>query len=94
MASRVGSALSKLPAVTVGPVETNIVMLNLDQPVGQDVAHAAAARGVLLHAMDPKTLRVVTHRDVDGDDIGLAIEVLSDGLRTALEASGAGGGAP
>ncbi|MPZ87475.1 MAG: low specificity L-threonine aldolase [Nitriliruptorales bacterium] len=65
-------------------VETNIVMLE-----GVDAAAVVAAlrqEGVLAGAMDPRTVRMVTHPDVSGDDAERAAAVLTRVL-AALPAS-------
>ena len=93
LASRIGSAVTGLDGVEIGPVETNIVMIRADQPVAPEVAHAAQARGLLLHPMNPTTLRIVTHRDVTSGDIDLAITILTTALAAALTESRSSGGA-
>ena len=55
-------------------VDTNIVVLDVDD-AGQ-VAKAAAAEGVLVSALGPRFLRLVTHLDVDDAATSRAIEVL------------------
>ena len=64
--------------VDLSQVETNIVTVE-----GVDAAAAVAAlrnRGVLAGAMDPRTLRLVTHRDVDEDATATAVTALKDAL--------------
>jgi threonine aldolase len=69
-AGRLGEALGADPAT----IETNIVVLNVaDAP---SVATGAAAEGVLVSALGPRFLRLVTHLDVDDDGIEHAIKVL------------------
>ncbi len=93
LAARVGSALTGLAGVEIGKVETNIVMIHLDESVATAVSDAARARGLLLHALDRTTLRIVTHRDVTSGDIDLAITILKAALGTALTEGRASGGA-
>jgi threonine aldolase len=59
-------------------VETNIVVLDLTAAgVGApDVAAAAREQGVLLSVLGPRTLRMVTHLDVDDDGCEHAARVL------------------
>ncbi|MEO9140520.1 MAG: GntG family PLP-dependent aldolase [Jatrophihabitans sp.] len=61
-------------------VDTNIVVL--DVPDAPSVAAAAAADGVLVSALGPRFLRLVTHLDVDDDDIDRAISVLTATIAT------------
>lgn len=69
-ASRIADALGTDPA----QVDTNIVVLHVDDAPG--VARAAAAQGVLVSALGPRFLRLVTHLDVDDDAVGRATRVL------------------
>lgn len=55
-------------------VDTNIVVLHVAHAAA--VATSAAERGVLVSALGPQFLRLVTHLDVDDDSIDQAIEVL------------------
>ena len=61
-------------ALGVGPVDTNLVPV----PVQDSRAVVAAAReqGVLMSAMGPRTVRLVTHLDVDDAGVAQATEVL------------------
>jgi threonine aldolase len=69
-ARRLGEALGADPAL----IETNIVVLNVADAAS--VATAAASEGVLVSALGPRFLRLVTHLDVDDDGIDHAIAVL------------------
>ena len=55
-------------------VDTNIVVLNVADAAG--VAKQAAEQGVLVSALGPRFLRLVTHLDADDDGVERAIEVL------------------
>ncbi|MDT4920250.1 MAG: threonine aldolase [Pseudonocardiales bacterium] len=56
-------------------VDTNIVVLDVQDAA--QVASAAAQDGVLVSALGPRFLRLVTHLDVDDDGIEHAIKVLA-----------------
>jgi threonine aldolase len=56
-------------------VETNIVVLDVVDAAA--VAGAAAQQGVLVSALGPRFLRLVTHLDIDDDGLGRAIDVLA-----------------
>jgi threonine aldolase len=53
---------------------TNIAMVSVAD--GPAAAATAREQGVLLNALGPKLVRLVTHLDVDDDDIDYAIKVL------------------
>lgn len=69
-AARLAAELGSDPALT----ETNIVVLSV--PDAGVVARSAAEQGVLVSALGPQFLRLVTHLDVDDNGIDRAIEVL------------------
>jgi threonine aldolase len=69
-ARRLAEALGADPAT----VETNIVVLDVADAA--TVATQAAADGVLVSALGPRLLRLVTHLDVDDDGVERAIKVL------------------
>lgn len=69
-ARRLAEALGADPAT----VDTNIVILDVVDAA--DVAVKAAADGVLVSALGPRFLRLVTHLDVDDDGVERAIDVL------------------
>ena len=58
------------------PPRTNIVVATLEGRSASEVVAALAERGVLCIAMDARTLRLVTHRDVTEPDCARAIEVI------------------
>jgi threonine aldolase len=61
-------ALACGKGVSVSPVETNIVVATLEGGEAPDVVSTLRAAGVLAIAMDARTLRLVTHRDVSRQD--------------------------
>ena len=69
-AKRLAEALGADPA----GVDTNIVVL--DVPAAAAVSAKAAEQGVLVSALGPRFLRLVTHLDVDDDGLERAIAVL------------------
>ena len=64
-------------SVDVSDVVTNIVCACADALPTAIVADLAA-RGVLCGTIDPHTVRFVTHKDVDDDDLGRACRALDD----------------
>jgi threonine aldolase len=69
-AKQLAEALGTDPAT----VETNIVILNVADAAA--VGAAAAEDGVLVSAIGPRSVRLVTHLDVDDDGVEHAIKVL------------------
>jgi threonine aldolase len=76
----VASALAGRRGVRVAPVETNIVVASLESRPAPDVVAALRARGVLGSAMDARTIRFVTHRDVDREACGRAASEIARAL--------------
>ena len=62
-------------------VETNIVVLDVDDAA--TVAAVAAEQGVLISALGPRFLRLVTHLDVDDAGVERALQVLRPLVRPA-----------
>ena len=75
-AKRLAEALGADP----GLVDTNIVVLTVDD--APSVAAKAAADGVLVSALGPRFMRLVTHLDVDDAGIDRAIGVLAPLIET------------
>ena len=67
-------------ALGVGPVETNIVPVDLTGTAwdGRALAAAARERDVLLSVVGPRRVRLVTHLDVDDDGAQQAAEVVGE----------------
>jgi len=72
--------LAQLPGVRVVEPETNIVSFALDDLGAERVVSEARARGVLLNATGPRSLRAVTHLDVSESDVNGAAERLCDAI--------------
>ena len=75
-ARRLAEGLAGLPHVSLDPsmVDTNIVFFDLDDGVdGAEFRQRLAAEGVLCSGTGPQRVRMVTHLDVDADDIEQAV---------------------
>jgi threonine aldolase len=76
-AKRLAEGLAALPNFDIDParVETNILFVGWkgDGPV-QGVVDRLKARGILTMAPDPSRLRLLTHNDVDDDDVARLLE--------------------
>ncbi len=75
-ARQLGEALGRGRGVRVTRPQTNIVVATLESRPAPDVAAALAERDVLAIAMDARTLRLVTHRDVSEDGCARAVEAI------------------
>ncbi len=73
-------ALARGKGVQVSPVETNIVVATLDGRPAPEVVSALREAGVLGIAMDARTLRLVTHRDVSREDCARAAAAIERAL--------------
>jgi len=75
-ARRLAERLAELPGVEIdlAGVETNIVLIELSGALDAEVAlNRLAERGVRMVSLGPRTLRAVTHLDVDAAGIDRAI---------------------
>ena len=86
-ARRLAEGLAGLPGVRLDPstVETNIVFFELDG------GHAASVvvehlleHGVRMGAMGPRTIRAVTHLDVDAGAIDRAVSAAREVFKDAM----------
>ena len=87
-ARRLAEGIARLPGLRVdlARLQTNIVIVTVERRGGPTAAAAAAselvagcaARKVKLHAMGPASIRCVTHKDVDAEDIQRALAALGE----------------
>jgi threonine aldolase len=72
-------ALASVPGITIdlGRVETNIVMIDLDEVPAARVVDDARRAGVLIGSVGPKRILAVTHLDVDRAGCTRAAEVIA-----------------
>ena len=66
--------------MTLAPVETNIVVGVLEGRTAAEAVAALREKGVLANAMDARTLRLTTHRDVSRADCERAAEIIEQTL--------------
>ena len=79
-ARRLGEALGRSRGVRATPPQTNIVVATLEDRPAPEVVAVLAERGILAIAMDARTLRLVTHRDVSESDCTRAVEAIDAAL--------------
>ena len=88
-AARIGAALAGMARVeSVLPVETNIVIFRMapDGPGSAELIETAREAEVLISPRDERTCRIVTHLDVDDDDVDDLLEVMASVLDRAVGA--------
>lgn len=95
-ARRLARGLAALPGVSLDPeqVETNIVIFDLAQaPLSAErfADRLLAEHGVRVSVMGPTLVRAVTHLDVTGDQIELAIRAAGQVLRSVAGSLATGG---
>jgi threonine aldolase len=87
-ARRLAEAIATIPRLTIdlASVQTNIVIFSVQHPTGRsaavkatdEIVRGCAARKIKIHAMGPTSIRCVTHKDVDADDIDRAIAAIRE----------------
>jgi threonine aldolase len=85
-AKRLAVGLKEFKGVSIDPkhVETNIVIFDVTNTgmTGAQVAEAMKKEGVLIHAFGKTQIRLVTHLDVSGEDIEIALKAFKKVLGT------------
>ena len=84
-ARRLAEGVARPPRIRVdlASVQTNIVIFFVDRPGGvEELVTGCAARKVKVHAIGPTSIRSVTHKDVDGDDIERALQAFAELTRS------------
>lgn len=71
-------------SVALGNVMTNIVMVDLERGTSAQLVAAAKQHGLLMGAVGPKRVRLVTHLDVDRAGVDAAIDALAKAAAAAL----------
>jgi threonine aldolase len=82
-AKRFASLVAAIPGARVDLpfVETNIVNLDLDEPLrADDVTRAAHALGLALNATGPRRMRTVMHLDVSTEDVERGARILAEAI--------------
>ncbi|HEV8672416.1 MAG TPA: GntG family PLP-dependent aldolase [Methylomirabilota bacterium] len=80
-ARRLAEALAGIPRIRVdlARVQTNIVIFQVDRPGGAaELVEGCRARKVKIHAIGPASIRCVTHKDVDADDVERAVAAIRE----------------
>jgi threonine aldolase len=80
-ARALAKGVARLPGMRIelASVQTNIVIFRVDRPQGVDeLVKGCAARKVKIHGVSPTSIRCVTHKDVDADDIARTLDALNE----------------
>jgi threonine aldolase len=87
-ARALATGLAGLPGIRIDAtsVQTNIVIVHVERSGGlaaaveatKDLIAGCAARKVKVHGIGPASVRCVTHKDVDADDITRALEAIRE----------------
>lgn len=85
-------ALSRMEGVLIDPiaVETNIVIFRVTEAIrASDLVARMKARRILMSAVGPDAIRLVTHFDVARADCFAAIDALTEEIESAITAASA-----
>jgi len=80
-ARALAEGIARLPKLRVdlGSVQTNIVILKVERPGGVDLlVSGCASRKVKIHGISPTSIRCVTHKDVDREDVARALDAFGE----------------
>ncbi|HLC42831.1 MAG TPA: GntG family PLP-dependent aldolase [Methylomirabilota bacterium] len=80
-ARRLAEALAAVPGVRVDltKVQTNIVIFSVARPGGVEaLVEGALARKVRIHRISEQSIRLVTHKDIDEEDVDRALEAFRE----------------
>jgi threonine aldolase len=78
---RLAEGLGRLPRLRLdlAKVQTNIVIFQVEREGGgAELVAGCLARKVKIHQIGPRAIRCVTHKDVDGEDIGRALDAFRE----------------
>jgi threonine aldolase len=64
-------------SLDLSAVETNIVFFDTGRIDAARIVEAGKARDILLYAVGPRRMRIVTHHDVDDECVDRLIELLT-----------------
>jgi threonine aldolase len=75
--------IADLKELRVNPqeVETNMIMLTLNTMTADVFLKKLAAQNVLALPFNTKTVRIVTHKDIDDNDIERAVTAIRDAVK-------------
>ena len=86
-ARRLAEGVATLPGAVIdlATVQTNIVIFRIERPrstpapaLAKELVDGCLARKVKIHAIGPAAIRCVTHKDVDAEDVGRALDAFRE----------------
>ncbi len=80
-ARRLAEGVAKLPWIRLdlGKVQTNIAIFHVDRSGGAgELVTSSLARKVKIHQIGATSIRCVTHKDIDGEDVERALEAFRE----------------
>lgn len=84
-AQLLAKSLAEIPGVKIDPekVQTNIVIFDMNDTgvTTTELSERLKARGVLANGINPREMRVVTHKDASRKDCEAALEAISESLK-------------
>jgi threonine aldolase len=88
-ARMLAEALAQIPEVEidVDAVQTNIVIFSLRTALAADLTASLKSRGVLMSAVGPRSVRLVTHYDADQAACRKAAQILTEELASVSQAT-------
>jgi len=77
-ARRLAEAIAGLPGFSIDleTVQTNILYVQTERPA-REIEHLLKENGVLALELDPHRLRMITHHDLNDEDIDYTVEIFS-----------------
>jgi threonine aldolase len=81
--------LAQVPGIKVSPVETNIIIFDISGTgmSSAEMSKRLAEHSVLANGVDPQTMRMVTHMDVDRAACQRALEAVESVAKKAQSVS-------
>ena len=76
-AATMAEAFASLPGIRLDPVESNILMLNLEDREPADLLEFLAARAIRALPVGPRRVRLVTHRDLNDEHVERCIAAVT-----------------
>jgi threonine aldolase len=73
--------LQKIEEIFLEPVETNIIIFSLTRTPAEKLVAALKPRDILIHAIGPRKIRLVTHLDVNRSDLLSAARAIEESLQ-------------